>query len=145
MSITFEQNKDMDGFFVTIACNFVANTGGLGDWSTAKKAVLVEDITVFISNTGVDEDDGAYDGDIGINYDEATWDDSVDGLIYTDELFLKQVQAELAKIASIADVANDFSYSEQGMQDDGRVSCDMGDRLVERLRKLAIAATQTVA
>ena len=135
MSITFV--KQEDGFSVTIACNFVAHTDGKGYWSTAKKAVLVENITVFVGDGSED----AYNSDIGINYDEATWDNDVDGLIYTDKLFLKEVQAELAKIASIADVADDFEYSEQGMQDDGRVSCDMGDMLAERLLKLAKEAT----
>jgi hypothetical protein len=65
-------------------------------------------------------------------YNEATWDNSVDGLIYTDSAFLEQVQAKLFEAlqqlnidtATAKEVAYSVSYSEQGMQDDGRVSLD---------------------
>ena len=129
MHITF--THDEDGTDVDIVCDFIAHTNGTGCWSTAEKAVRVTGLSIYIY-----EDES---GDLGIYYDEDTWNDDKDGLIYTDELFLQEVQEQLATIAGLADVADSFDYSEQGMQDDGRVSCDAGYKLVTRLRELIAA------
>lgn len=120
-----------DGVMFSIACDEVYTTSGDGFWSNAVKDVRVVEMGVFISTDGNDED-GYSDGDFYVNYDEATWDNSKDGLIYTDSAFLANVQDKvrdvLAQLNVDYDVANelvgDITYSEQGMQDDGRVSCD---------------------
>ena len=123
-----------DGVMFNIDTNEVYTTAGDGYWSEVSKDVRVLAMGMFIStvNEG-DADEAMYcDGDFYVCYDEATWDNSVDGLIYTDSAFLANVQDKmrdvLLQLNIDDDTANalvaDISYSEQGMQDDGRVSCD---------------------
>lgn len=123
-NVAFE--RDAEGVLVTVAVNKVFNTCGDGYWSEVAKEVLVESITMYVSTVNDGDEDEEYysDGDMGINYDESTWDNSVDGLIYTDSLFIAQVREYLIAQGFNADAVNDIEYSEQGMQDDGRVSCD---------------------
>jgi hypothetical protein len=115
-------NVTAEGFSFSIDVNKTFNTCGDGHWSDKQKDVFVESISMYIST---ETDDGDfYDGDLAVNYTEATWDNAVDGLIYTDSLFLQQVQQFLIDAGFNADAVNDITYSEQGMQDDERVSCD---------------------
>jgi hypothetical protein len=111
--------RDSEGMLFTIAVNKFFNTCGDGYWSNVAKEVYVESISMYIVN---DAEEG--DGDLAVNYTEATWDNSVDGLIYTDSLFLEQVKQFLIDNGFNADAVNAITYSEQGMQDDERVSCD---------------------
>ena len=124
-----------DGFTFNVATQQMFSTCGDGYWSNVAKNVLVTDIGMFVSTQNeADEGDEAeyYDGDMYVLYDEATWDNEVDGLIYTDSAFLAQVQEQLYNAllqlniatATAREVAYSVSYSEQGMQDDGRVSLD---------------------
>jgi hypothetical protein len=111
-----------EGFLFVIEVNKMFNTCGDGYWSDKQKDVFVTSIGMYIST---ETDDGDfYDGDLAVNYTEATWDNNVDGLIYTDSLFLQQVKQFLIDNGFDANAVNDISYSEQGMQDDERVSCD---------------------
>lgn len=136
---TFAQDcimrNDAEGFNFDVNVNEVYTTAGDGLWSNVKKDVTVISMGMYVAN---DEDMG--DGDFYVMYDEATWDNSVDGLIYTDSAFIANVQDfmrdVLLRMDVDDDVANglvsDINYSEQGMQDDGRVSCDayaLGDFL----------------
>lgn len=113
---------DNDGEFinVTIAVNKVFATSGDGLYSNKQKAVKVNDITITVA---IDEDENS-DGDLGINYSTKGWVIARDGLIYTDSYFLKCLHKYLIAQGFNADAVNDIDYSEQGMQDDGRVSCD---------------------
>ena len=111
--------RDSEGMLFTIAVNKFFNTCGDGYWSDVAKEVYVESICMYIVN---DAEEG--DGDLAVNYTEATWDNSVDGLIYTDSLFLEQVKQFLIDNGFNAEAVNAITYSEQGMQDDERVSCD---------------------
>ena len=119
--------RSAEGLNFNVNTNEVYTTAGDGYWSEAVKDVSVLDMGMYVST---DEDAG--DGDFYITYDEATWDNSVDGLIYTDSAFLANVQDKMRDVLLQMnvddDTANalvaDISYSEQGMQDDGRVSCD---------------------
>jgi hypothetical protein len=114
-----------EGISFNIAVNKTFTTCGDGYWSNVVKDVYVESISMFIST---EAEDGDYcDGDLAVNYTEATWDNNVDGLIYTDSAFLAQVQEFLINAGFDADAVNAITYSEQGMQDDGRVSCDAYD------------------
>jgi len=127
-----------DGFTFNISTDEVFTTCGRGYWSEAVKDVRITDIGMFVTteNTADEGEEASYcDADMYVLYDEATWDNSVDGLIYTDGAFLGQVQAALFKAlrelnideATAKEVAYSVSYSEQGMQDDGRVSLDAFD------------------
>jgi hypothetical protein len=124
VSITHNGEEGEDaGVFINIVVNKVFNTGGDGLWSEVAKEVFVTSMGMYV---GLNSDDGEfyYDGDFAVNYTEETWDNEVDGLIYTDELFIAQVREYMIAQGFNADAVNDISYSEQGMQDDERVSCD---------------------
>ena len=116
-----------DGVNFNINCNEVYTTSGSGYWSNKVKNVRVTAMGVYIAHN---EDDG--DGDFYVNYDQATWDNAKDGLIYTDSAFIANVRDKmrdvLLQLNVDDDTANalvaDIGYSEQGMQDNGRVSCD---------------------
>jgi hypothetical protein len=128
-------DADAEGVTFNISTDEMYTTAGDGYWSEAVKNVRVTDIGMYISTKNeADEGDEAcyYDGDMYVCYDEATWDNSVDGLIYTDSAFLANVQDKVRDVlvqlnideASINEAVGDINYSEQGMQDDGRVSLD---------------------
>ena len=116
-------HTDAEGFNFDIDVNKTFKTGGDGLWSTAVKDVFVRGIGMYVGL----HDDGEgyfYDGDLAIHYNEDTWNDEEDGLIYTDKTFLKQVKEFLIDNGFDTEAVNNIDYSEQGMQDDERVSCD---------------------
>jgi hypothetical protein len=116
---------DDEGMLFNIAVNKTFTTCGDGYWSNVVKDVFVESISMFISTVG---DEGDYcDGDLAVNYTQATWDNATDGLIYTDSAFLAQVQEFLISKGFDIEAVNAITYSEQGMQDEERVSCDAYD------------------
>ncbi len=132
----FISNVDAEGFLFSIDVNTTFNTAGNGLWSDVSKDVFVTSISMYIST---ESDDGDfYDGDLAVNYTEATWDNNVDGLIYTDKAFLADVRAFLIAQGFDAEAVNAISYSEQGMQDDERVSCDAYE-FADYLRKVSNA------
>ena len=120
-----------EGFNFAVKLNEVYTTAGDGLWSDVSKDVRVVEMGVYV---GTQSDDGEFysDGDFYVLYDEATWDNATDGLIYTDSAFIANVRDFMRDVLLRMDVddelanelAGDISYSEQGMQDDGRVSCD---------------------
>lgn len=122
--------RDAEGFLFNVNTNEVYTTAGDGYWSDVSKAVRVTAMGMYVGT--VAEGDYYCDGDFFVTYDEATWDNSTDGLIYTDSAFLANVQDKMRDVlaqmgvdyATANALVADITYSEQGMQDDGRVSCD---------------------
>lgn len=108
-----------EGYELDITVNKMFTVCGDGLWSETAKEVFVESITMFIF---ADAEEGA--GDLGVNYNTDTWNDNELGLIYTDSAFLECVRTELIKAGISIEAAEAVDYSEQGMQDEGRVSCD---------------------
>lgn len=125
-----QQDVNDEGFMFNVETDEVYTTAGDGYWSDAVKDVRVVAMGMFVS-TAADEDERC-DGDFYVCYDEATWNIDKDGLIYTDSAFIANVQDKMRDVLigmGVDDeLANtlvaDITYSEQGMQDDGRVSCD---------------------
>ena len=118
----FISDVGAEGFNFEIDVNKTFTTCGDGYWSNVVKEVFVTSISMHI---GTESDDGDfYNGDLAVNYTEATWDNNVDGLIYTDSEFLHCVREFLINAGFNVAAVEDISYSEQGMQDDERVSCD---------------------
>ena len=119
--------RDEDGFTLNITVNKMFTTCGDGYWSDVAKEVFVTDVGMFVS-TQNDADEGEEamycDGDMYVLYDEATWDNNELGLIYTDSAFLEQVRTALIAGGVSIEAATAVNYSEQGMQDEGRVSLD---------------------
>jgi hypothetical protein len=134
MDIMQHITREDDGARFTLALDVTLRTTGDGYWSTAKKDVRVLEVAM-----GFDVYDGEVSwGDLGIYYDEATWDNGVDGLIYTDTGFLEGLKAALIAAGCDAAAVEGIGYSEQGMQDDGRVSCDaeeFGEWMAEHLQE----------
>ena len=95
----------------------IFSTVGDGYWSNVAKPVQITDMRVAYVN---DERDF---GELRVYFDTNTWDVDTDGLIYTD----KQFMSGLRKALTAATLAGkDVDYSEQGMQGDDYVSCDVG-------------------
>jgi hypothetical protein len=92
------------------------NTNGLGYWSRAVKAVEIVDMQVTYIN---DERDF---GELRVYFNTDTWDVNKDGLVYTDKQFMQECKAFLDAQGL---PGKDICYSEQGMQGDNYVSCDI--------------------
>ena len=97
------------------------NTNGNGYWSNTAKAVEIVDMRVTYVNEEKDF------GELRVYFNTATWDVNKLGLIYTDKLFMTELKALLT---SMGFDASDVSYSEQGMQGDTYVSCDVGELFI---------------
>jgi hypothetical protein len=94
------------------------STGGGGYWSNTKTAVEVTRLQLAYTNDELDF------GELRVYFNTATWDVNKLGLIYTDKQFMRELKELLT--AKGFD-ASDLSYSEQGMQGDAYVSCDVGE------------------
>ena len=92
-------------------------TGGGGYWSNTKTAVEITHLQLAYIN------DELSFGELQVYFNTATWDTSKLGLIYTDKQFMRELKELLT--AKGFD-ASDVSYSEQGMQGNTYVSCDVG-------------------
>ena len=111
------------------------HTNGNGLWSNVATAVDITKLDLqYISN---ERDFGELcvhfaTDELGCN----CWDVNTNGLIYTDKLFMQELRAYLQTIGFSEAEANDVSYSEQGMQGDSYVSCDVGLDFINGLTRL---------
>ena len=96
-------------------------TSGGGYWSNTRAAVEVTHLQLSYTNDELDF------GELRVYFNAATWDVNKLGLIYTDALFMRELKELLT--AKGFD-ASDVSYSEQGMQGDTYVSCDVGELFI---------------
>ena len=94
------------------------HTNGLGYWSNKAKAVEITHLQLAYTNDELDF------GELRVRFNTATWDTAKDGLIYTDKQFMRELK-ELLTVQGFD--ASDVDYSEQGMQGDTYVSCDVGE------------------
>ena len=90
------------------------NTNGNGYWSRTAKAVEIVDMRVAYVNEERDF------GELRVYFNKEDWDVNTLGLIYTDKQFMRELNAFLVE-QGLATV----SYSEQGMQGEDYVSCDI--------------------
>lgn len=119
----------------------ILHTDGLrGLWSNVAKAVTITDIQLGVGTQWEDEDE--IFGELRVHFDESTWDTSEDGLIYTDRLFLRELQEFLTAHGLPGD---DVCYSEQGMQGDDYVSLDAGTKFYKAwMQKFNVAERDIV-
>ena len=101
--------------------NATLNTNGKGYWSRTVAAVEITHLQLAYINDELDF------GELRVSFNKATWDVNKLGLIYTDKQFMRELKELLT--AKGFD-ASDVSYSEQGMQGDNYVSCDVGERFI---------------
>ena len=98
--------------------NATLNTAGDGYWSRKQTAVEVNRLVLAYTNDELDF------GELRVYFNTKTWDVNKDGLVYTDSQFMTELCALLTQLGFDA---SDVSYSEQGMQGDNYVSCDVGE------------------
>ena len=96
-------------------------TAGNGYWSRKQTAVEITHLQLAYTNDELDF------GELRVHFNKATWDTAKDGLIYTDRLFLEDLCFTLDALGFDA---SDVGYSEQGMQGDTYVSCDVGEGFI---------------
>jgi len=99
----------------------IFNTKGDGYWSRARKAVEIVDMQLGYISDELDF------GELRIYFNTETWDTRKDGLIYTDGQFFEDVTNFLVE----HELGLDVSYSEQGMQGNDYVSCDVGPKFLK--------------
>ena len=93
------------------------NTNGNGYWSRKKASVEITHLQLAYTNDELDF------GELRVYFNTKTWDVNTDGLIYTDKQFMRELKELLVQKGFDT---SDLSYSEQGMQGDAFVSCDVG-------------------
>ena len=98
--------------------NATLNTNGKGYWSRTAKPVAITGLQLAYTNDELDF------GELRVYFNTNTWDTSKHGLIYTDKQFMTELKELLT---SLGFDASDVDYSEQGMQGDKYVSCDVGE------------------
>ena len=106
------------------------HTNGLGYWSRKATAVDVTKLDLQYINNERDF------GELCVHFTQASWNTAIDGLIYTDKLFRTELRAYLQTLGFTEAEANDVNYSEQGMQGDNYVSCDVGAVFIAGLMRL---------
>ena len=106
------------------------HTNGRGYWSRTAKAVDVTKLDLQYIN------DERNFGELCVHFNTDTWDCKQLGLIYTDKLFMQELRVYLQTLGFTAAEAADVSYSEQGMQEDFYVSCDVGAKFIAGLMRL---------
>ena len=114
------------------------HTNGQGLWSDIATAVDITKLDLqYVSN----ERDF---GELCVYFNTDSWDVNTNGLVYTDPLFLFELREYLVSLGFTAEEAQDVSYSEQGMQTDAYVSCDVGAVFIAGLMRLDPAHVQAV-
>jgi hypothetical protein len=100
----------------------IMHTAGNGLWSGEERAVRITDMQLGYVADELDF------GELRVKFDRRTWDVNQHGLIYTDRQFMRELQAFLTEHGL---VGSDVSYSEQGMQGNDYVSCDIGKKFLD--------------
>ena len=95
---------------------FSCQTGGNGLWSSKEKKVNI----IKIAPVSVTKDFVSFDA----YFDKKNWNPDKDGLIYTDERWIREFREELVKLGVTKKVAKSIDYTEQGMQGDDYVSLE---------------------
>lgn len=96
-------------------------TAGDGYWSERAAAVRVTELKL-----GWIDDEEEY-GELCVHFNTDDWRVNEHGLIYTDKQFMKELRAYCNSIGLAGD---SIDYSEQGMQGDNYVSCDVGKKFI---------------
>ena len=104
-----------------IKVNATLHTSGGGYWSNTRAAVEITRLQLAYTNDELDF------GELRVYFNAATWDVNKLGLIYTDKQFMTELKELLT---SMGFDASDVDYSEQGMQGNKYVSCDVGELFI---------------
>ncbi|HET8688495.1 MAG TPA: hypothetical protein VFM18_17930 [Methanosarcina sp.] len=99
------------------------NTNGKGHWSKIAKPVKITH--VYLRLMGRKNTANADWGELRAEFDLASWNPKVDGLVYTDPLWLDEFKAFLQLHGYSKKATDAIEYSEQGMQGPNYVSMDV--------------------
>jgi len=97
------------------------HTDGNGLWSGKNKMVQIHKLELGYTCTDL----GHEFGELRVYFTKKSWNPEKDGLIYTDPKFMTELRKALVDAGFTKAAAKDVSYSEQGMQGDDYVSCDV--------------------
>jgi hypothetical protein len=101
--------------------SFITRTDGKGYWSTvARKSIRINRVAIASVS-----DDGEY-GELRAYFDESEWNVESDGLIYSDQAWMKSFRSCMATLGFSVQALAAISYTEQGMQGTEYVSLDVG-------------------
>ena len=101
--------------------SFVTRTDGRGYWSTvARKSIRIDRVAIASVS-----DDGEY-GELRAYFDESEWNVESDGLIYSDQAWMKSFRSCMATLGFSVQALAAISYNDQGMQGTEFVSLDVG-------------------
>jgi hypothetical protein len=101
--------------------SFVTRTDGKGYWSTvARKSIRIDRVAIASVS-----DDGEY-GELRAYFDESEWNVESDGLIYSDQAWMRSFRSCMATLGFSVQALAAISYTEQGMQGTEYVSLDVG-------------------
>jgi hypothetical protein len=103
----------------------VLHTDGNGFWSNESRPVSLDGMELH-------HKPHARYGELRVFFKKETWNTSVHGLIYTDPLFLTELKEYLNRAGY---ATTRLTYSEQGMQGDNYVSCDVDNQFIESWHK----------
>ena len=104
-------------------------TKGDGYWSNAVNDVQLTRLKLSFLNKKETF------GELRVYFDTTTWDLNLDGLIYTDSLFIDTLGHELNTVDL---VGYDVTYSKQGMQGSDFVSFDVGEEFIKSWKNLGL-------
>jgi hypothetical protein len=101
--------------------SFITRTDGKGYWSTvARKSIRIDRVAIASVS-----DDGEY-GELRAYFDESEWNVESDGLIYSDQAWMKSFRSCMATLGFSVQALAAIGYTEQGMQGENYVSLDVG-------------------
>lgn len=110
-----------------IKCSAVLHTDGRGLWSNESRAVKITGLALSYVNDRRDF------GELRVFFNLRTWNTLRHGLIYTDDLWIKELRAYLKTLGFRA---SRIGYSEQGMQGDNYVSLDVNRSFIDSWLKI---------
>ena len=103
----------------------ICATGGTGHWSHRTKVVSITNLDIVYLND--DTLSSATYGELYVFFDPKSWNVDNDGLIYTDQQWLKDFKKLLTKKGFSARAVEAIEYSELGAQGIDYVSLEVGD------------------
>ena len=138
-AIDVKKYAKVDGNFCEIEIPLDNNvtTDGTSLWGGTVKTVRLTRIDICLELTPSNVGDDYMFSSMDAIFDTKTWNTRQDGLIYTDDGFLKEFRNILINLGFDQKASMDVDYSEQGMQGDSHVSFDayeLADHVRELLR-----------
>lgn len=116
-------HEDVDLNFLELQCSI--STDGSGRYSATKKSIRIHRILHSFHKL---EDE--FYGEARVYFDNRDWNTNINGLIYTDEQFLKHLRLSYSDLGMQDRDTLGINYSEQGMQSTDYVSLDINTSFV---------------